>query len=177
MKNIKIKELPIISEKNFDDFINKHVVQKKYDEYHFKGIEKPRNSKDFREFTKRIYGVELDVECFAYPSGAFSRNDGYGEASYKVIYDDRQDEYSKNPIYKLWDKKYSQYDGLKVLLDWCFGDVFCGGVAGAHYGQTVVPTKTDYLRISRWGDNERNYKKSAIKQHNSLVDIFGFNPF
>jgi hypothetical protein len=46
-----------------------------------------------------------------------------------------QSSYSQFPVAKLWDKKYGQYDGLKIFLNTAFGLLSCGGVAGAHYGQ------------------------------------------
>jgi len=173
MSSIKIKDLPKVTKASFEKFVEEHTTQIQYDEYHFVGIEKPKNSQEFREFTKKVYGVSLDVDCFVYPDGSFS-NYTY-TANYKVR--GNQSEYDKKGLMPLWEEKFGQYDGLKVLLDWCFGDVFCGGVASSHYGQTKVPTKKDYERIKNWGDNDRNLTKARIDQHNSLVGIFGHNPF
>lgn len=171
---LKIKDVPFLTAETFEDFTKKYVDG--FGSYAvLKGIEKPRNSVEFQELTKRLYGVELDVECFAYPLGAFSNHEY--SANYKVIYEGGQDKYSREGIYPLWDKKYSQYDGLKVLLTYCFGRLSCGGVAHVHYGQTEVPTKTDWLRIQKWGNQGKNYLKHISDQHNSLVEIFGHNPF
>lgn len=168
----EIQSLPYLDESSFEAFINKHTKQIKYGEYHFVGIQKPRNSTEFREITKRLYGVELDVSCYVYPVYSFSTCEY--SANYKVL--GTVSVYAREGIMPLWEKRFGQYDGLKVLLDWCFGDVFCGGVAGAHYGQTKVPTKKDYVRVQNWGNQKANYTKAVVDQHNSLVEIFGHNP-
>lgn len=174
LSNKEIKELPVLDEGSFEAFTEKYTTGG----YRpvFRGIKKPKNSAEFREITKRLYGVELDVACYVYPPGAFGEKNELS-ANYKIVYEGGQNEYCKKGIYPLWDKKYSQYDGLKVLLDWCFGELSCGGVAHVHYGQTKVKTKSDYNRIKKWGNQESNYLKARIDQHNSLVEIFGHNPF
>lgn len=168
-----MKKLPILTKESFEDFVKDHVQLIKSDEYHFTGLQKPQCSEEFKDFTKNIYGVELDVDCFVYPLGAFS-NYKYA-ANYKIKQE--EGEYSKQGLMPLWNKKFGQYDGLKVLLDWCFGDLFCGGVAYSHYGQTEVPTLADYNRIKNWGNQQGNYLKAAIEQHQSVVEIFGHDPF
>lgn len=137
-------------------------------------IKPPKNDKEFREATKNLYGIELSVSCFAYPVCAFGENHKYA-CNYKI--NESQDDYSKGEIYQLWDKKFSQYNGLKVLLDATFGKLSCGGVAGSHYGQTRCDKKT-WDRVRKWdSNNDRKNFQNSVEQHNSLVEIFGFNPF
>ena len=150
------------------------VTAENFEEVSSKPIKPPKNNKEFREATKNLYGVELDVECLAYPIDSFGNGSGYA-CKYKILGD--QNEYSKGEIYKLWEKKFSQYDGLKKLLDVTFGRLSCGGVARSHYGQTRCDKKT-WDRVKKWDkNNESKFIKNSIEQHNSLVDIFGFNPF
>lgn len=174
----KIHDLPQLDESTFEAFVSKHV-DGSY-RARLKGIEKPRNSAQFRELTRKLYGVELDVECFAYRPHVFGEGKEYEfSASYRIVcsHEDGQRWYSQQSIFPLWDKKYGQYDGLKVVLDWCFGELTCGGVAGVHYGQTKGLTKTDHNRIKRWGSQENNHRKAALDQHKAIVEIFGYNPF
>jgi hypothetical protein len=168
-----IQELPTISKENFAKFIGKHVKHNSYNTFVLCGIEKPKNLAQFKEITKKLYGVSLSVECFAYPMGSFS-NDPY-VANYKIL--EKDCDYSKGSIYQLWSKQYGQYVGLNVLLDWCFGELFCGGVARSHYGQTRIKTKSDYIRIKKWNTDTSAYTKHVVEQDKYLKDIFGFNPF
>lgn len=164
-----------VTKENFEAFTDKYVSKEW--RKRFIGLDMPKNENEFKQFTEAIYGVELGVDCLAYPKGSFTNRDGF---EYKCKYEITgmtQDEYAKNPIMKLWDKKYGQYDGLKVLLDTCFGELICGGVATYHYGQTRCDKET-WDRVKAWDDNnDGKLLKSAIEQHNSLVEIFGHNPF
>jgi len=175
----KIAELPQLTAETFEQFVAQHTDGRNY-RPKLKGIEKPRNSAQFRELTRKLYGIELDVECFAYGTHAFGEGDHYKySANYRIVceHEDGQQWYAKQGIMPLWDKKYGQYDGLKVVLDWCFGELTCGGVAHVHYGQTKGLSKSDHQRIMKWGSQEANRRKHAIDQHRSLVEIFGHNPF
>ena len=161
-----------ITKENFDKFIKDHT--KGYGSNAFlKNIELPKNLKEFKEITKLLYGVELSVDCRAYPE------DSLGNYKYSCQYEikENQNDYSKGEIYQLWDEKFSQYDGLKVLLNSVFGKLSCGGVGGGHYGQTNCDKKT-WDRIKNWdSNNDLKNLVGQVKQHNSMVEIFGFNPF
>jgi len=165
MKNI----YPKITTKNFHSFIKDNVKKGRLE-----GIKIPSNLKEFKQATKNLYGVELSVSCMAYPLGSFHKYD------YSCRYEIEglsQEGYSKGDIYKLWEKEFSQYKGLKILLSSCFGELFCGGVGAYHYGQTKCDKDT-WERVSNW--DSKNDKKVLIankKQDDSLKDIFGFNPF
>jgi len=113
----------------------------------------------------------------AYLEGSFTNRDGFTHSCKYQIIGTTQNEYAKNPIMKLWDKKYGQYDGLNVLLNTCFGKLSCGGVATYHYGQTKCD-KATWERVKNWDENNdlKNFK-AMKEQHNSLVEIFGTNPF
>ena len=161
-----------ITKDNFEEFTEKYVSGG-WDKI-FTGLEMPKNISEFKQFTKAIYGVELNVECFAYPKNSFSRYEY--SCNYKII-GKSESEYSENPIMKLWNKKYGQYDGLKVFLNTCFGRLTCGGVANSHYGQTECNKET-WERIKNWdNENSNKYIKSSVDTHRSLVDIFGVNLF
>lgn len=158
-----------ITKSNFEAFTKKYVLSKGGDDF-FVGLDMPKNEGEFKEFTKNIYGVELGVDCLAYPKGSFSGNDY--SCKYKIT-GMEESKYSQNPIMQLWNKKYGQYDGLKVLLNTCFGVLSCGGVATYHYGQTICDKKT-WERIRDWdGDNNNKVIKSYIEQEQSLAEIFG----
>lgn len=141
---------PKITKKNFEDFTEKHVQRGR--EPRFIGIEIPKNLNQFKEFTKAIYGIELEVECSAYPEGTFGAFNNMYQfthfCKYKII-GKTHDVYSKKTIMKLWDKKYGQYQGLIVLLNTCFGELMCGGVAQYHYGQTRCD-KATWERVKNW---------------------------
>ena len=161
-----------ITKENFDEFIKNHT-ENSGSSVILKNIELPKNLKEFKDITKLLYGIELSVDCRAYPKDSFSQYKH--SCQYKIT--ENQNDYSKGEIYQLWEQKFSQYDGLKVLLDSVFGKLSCGGVAGSHYGQTDCDKKT-WDRIKNW-DSNNDLKNLAgqVEQHNSLVDIFGFNPF
>lgn len=156
-----------ITEKNFESFTKKYVQTKGCDDF-FIGLDMPKNLEEFREFTKNIYGIELSVDCLAYPKGSFSGNDYSCKYQITGMY---EHEYSQTPIMMLWDKKYGQYDGLKVLLNTCFGTLSCGGVASYHYGQTRCGKET-WKRIANWdGRNTEKCINSYIEQQKSLAGI------
>ena len=160
---------PKITKENFEKMFNKLMVNGKLN------VEPPSNDKEFGEATKNLYGVRLSVDCMAYGLGSFS-NYQYA-CKYEVK--EKESDYSKVAVYKLWEEKLSQYDGLKALLDLTFGELFCGGVASSHYGQTSCDKET-WERVKSWNGEKANQLKglkSAVEQHQSLVDIFGFNPF
>lgn len=152
-----------VTKKNFEAFTEKYV-SKGYRKL-FIGIGMPKNEKEFKLFTKNIYGVELGVNCIAYPKGSFTNSGGYEYNCKYEITGMTESEYSKNPIMKLWNDKYGQYDGLRVLLNSCFGELSCGGVATYHYGQTKCDKQT-WDRINGWdGNNYGKLLKHAEEQH------------
>jgi len=161
-----------VTKENFEEFVKKYVTGNY--KAKLKGVKLPKNLNEFKKITKDLYDVELSVDCLAYPVGSFGKNKDY---SCKYNIQESQDKYSKGEIYQLWEKKYSQYDGLKVLLDSVFGELSCGGVAGSHYGQTRCDKKT-WDRIKNWDkDNTTKLIKESREQDESLKEIFGFNPF
>ena len=131
--------MEIVSKENFKDFIKKHVKNGL-----FINIDLPKNNKEFFEFTKNIYGIGLYCDVNVYGD-----NKKY-YCSYQ-IFGTIEDVYCKNKVYKLWEKKFSQYDGLKVLLNSLFGELYCGGVATYHYGQTR-PSKKQFENIKNWNN-------------------------
>lgn len=135
---------PEVTKNNFDEFVKKHVSSDK-NSPRFINIDIPKNEAEFRAFTKSIYGVELGVECRAYSKVEFNRD---YSCQYRVT-GMSYEEYSQMPIMKLWENKFRQYNGLSILLDSCFGDVSCGGVAGTHYGQTKCDEET-WTRVNNW---------------------------
>ncbi len=68
-----------------------------------------------------------------------------GIYNYKI--DGEQSVYAKLKIPALWDKKYGQYNGLSVFLEFVFGALRCGGVAGTHYGQYKIRGYRHRLRL------------------------------
>lgn len=160
---------PKITKENFEEMINKIVVDGKLT------VEPPKNDREFGEATKNLYGVRLHVDCMAYGLGSFNNH----EFACKYEIKEYEDDYKKGEIYRLWEKKFSQYDGLKPLLKITFGETFCGGVSSHHYAQTYCDKET-WERVRNWNGESANKQKrlkAAVEQHKSLVDIFGFNPF
>lgn len=123
MKNYKY---PIITEDNFEAMIKKLVVKRKFrskkDKYIVKDfvlkVRSPKTRNEFYEMTKNMYGSGLTFSATTW--------------RYEII--ERQSDYDHTPLGKLWNKKYTSYDGLKVFLNTTFGDLQTGGVAGFHYG-------------------------------------------
>lgn len=152
---------PKITVENFEDMYPKLIDKKDWDCIKLK-IKPPKNLRDFREATRNIYGVELSVDCLAYPEGSFG--DSYGKYNCQFEVCEREEEYKGGEIYKLWEDKLSQYDGLRPLLNTTFGRTFCGGVARSHYGQTECDKKT-WERIRDW-DNSNDVKvmQKSIEQ-------------
>ena len=170
-----MKKYPIITKENFEEIIDKLFIRTKiwnkswsnWDHYDSLKLEPPKNLKEFKKATKNLYGIELSIDCIAYPLNSF------GEQEYSCQYQIRenQDEYSKGEIYQLWEKRFSQYDGLKLLLNLTFGELSCGGVADHHYGQTRCSEKT-WRRIKNWDkNNTKKVLKEAIRQRIELRNI------
>lgn len=153
----------VLTVENFDNNINKVV----------KYIQKypPKNNDEFKDYTKKFYGVELNCNVTVYPD-----NSSMG-VKYEVV--EQEDDYSEGELYKLWEKKFGQYDGLKVLLNATFGELCCGGVANHHYGQTehISNEKKEILRQWDCFDNNLKLLKDAINQRKEIEDIFGCYPF
>ncbi len=157
-----------INAENFDEFLNEIVevsgnlqFSKEAKDINWK-IPLPKTNEEFKEFTKKYYGVELNVDVVVWDDGI----------QYEIK--EEHSEYSKNGLYKLWDKKFGQYDGLKILLSSLFGDLTCGGVAGSHYGQTKL-SKSKANELVNW-DGINNSVKRQVKleeQRKDLQEIFG----
>lgn len=90
----------------------------------------PTCNDEFKLYTKIFYGVELGCSWESY----LGKQSCCG--NYKVL--GKEDDYSKVALYRCWERKFGQYDGLKVLLDSTFGKLCCGGVANQHYGQVEI---------------------------------------
>jgi len=98
-----------LTKETFNDFVEKHVEGGWNPT--FKNLEMPKNEVEFKEFTKNIYGVELSVDCLAYPKGALG--DGYS-CKYQ-IQGMEQSEYCKKGLMPLWDDKYGQSTKQRFL--------------------------------------------------------------
>lgn len=141
---------PKITEENFEEMVKKLVYRKRvkcytsgkdirYSQaYHLK-VPYPKTRRDFFEMTKNMYGVGLGV----------TTNSG---RSYEI--DGLERIYSKLPVARLWDKKYSQYDGLRVFLEYVFNSLVCGGVASRHYGQFEPKGHRHKLRLQKFWQSE-----------------------
>lgn len=131
---------PIVTKANFEDMTSQFAYKKGYDVRLLK-VRKPRTRQEFYELTKAMYGVGLGV------TGHTNGHSG----SYRI--EANQIVYAHLDIPSLWDKKYSQYVGLKFFLDTCFGPLTCGGVAGTHYGQFKCGHR-DGLRLKKFFESE-----------------------
>ena len=156
-----------INEKNFDEFVNKIVeVESTSSSLDAEGINwkipLPKTNEEFKKFTKKYFGVELNADVVVW-------NDGI---QYKIK--ESHNECCKNELYALWDKKFTQYDGLKVLLKALFGNLRCGGVAGSHYGQTKLD-KSKREELINWDEIENSVKiqLKLEEQKKDLQEIFG----
>ena len=96
----------------FEKFIEKIVEVKNVSWFGTKDINwripLPKTNEEFKKFTKKYYGVELNCSVVVWDDGI----------QYEIL--EEQNKYSKEELYTLWDKKFSQYDGLKVLLNALF---------------------------------------------------------
>lgn len=139
-EEIKSIHNTIVSKENFNQFSNKickkdtdwkYIIKKKY---------LPKNKEEFEKVTKNWFWVKLSFL-------KLSRNSYYSweGISIKIEIKEKEDDYSENEIYKLWEKKYSQYEWLRVLLDWIFWKLYCWWVAGSHYWQFIQ--KNNYSKI------------------------------
>ena len=158
-----------ITKENFDKVVSNIVIRdriynhswKSWDNFNSLNIKAPTNNKEFGIITKNLYGVKLSVDCLAYSLFPFGKNHKYG-CKYEIR--ELQNDYSKGEIYQLWEKKFSQYDGLKILLNLTFGVLTCGGVAEHHYGQTRCNKKT-WERIKNWDNTPNEIKIIKEQQH------------
>lgn len=127
----------------------------------------PSTREEFKQYTKSFYGVELDCDVLVYPKGMLS-------VKYEIV--QFEDDYSKCELYRMWDNKFGQYDGLQVLLDATFGELACGGVADSHYGQTKGLSEERRNKILENWDNTPNFDKvikDYIQTQHELNKIFG----
>lgn len=118
-----MEKYPVITKENFEEMTKKLVYHRKYKREKLWGVKHlrvpiPETRQEFFDMTKNMFGVGLGVTGNAW--------------NYEI--DGDQSIYARLPIPALWDVKYSQYDGLKVFLEFTFGPLSCGGVAGTHYG-------------------------------------------
>lgn len=103
----------------------------------------PTCNDEFRLYTKIFYGIELNCE---YKGNC---GDEQAHGSYRIKED--QSNYSKNLLYRCWSKKFGYYDELRVLLNETFGKLYCGGVAGSHYGQFEM-SREKYYSLMDWDE-------------------------
>jgi hypothetical protein len=141
LKQVEYKTNDKVTRYNFYDFIKNHVVETE-NGYRLTGIKLPSNSDEFRKFTKKYYGIELDIKVDIYDTDNYTLR-------YEVVYDNENYIYSQNKVYQLWETEFGEYDGLRVLLDSLFGEINCGGVGGTHYG-TSICTEEQYQHIKNW---------------------------
>ena len=127
----------------------------------------PKTNEEFKQYTKSFYGVELNCDVVVFPNSKSSN------VSYKILEQER--EYSKGALYQKWEEKYGKYQGLKVLLNLTFGELYCGGVANYHYGQTKLLNQAQLKALEDW-DNVPNDTKQRLymeNQRQQLREIFG----
>ena len=132
--------------KTFDQYIDKIVKYIKSNP--------PTCNDEFRLYTKIFYGVELNCNYKGY------MRDECGHGSYEVK--ENESDYSKGLLYRCWSKKFGDYDELRVLLDETFGKLYCGGVAGSHYGQFEM-SKEKYYSLMDW-DEPMEIVKKCIRE-------------
>lgn len=145
--------------KNFEEKINE-VVE-------FIRKNPPSTREEFKQYTKAFYGVEIDCEAFVYPVSTNL------SVSYLVVQRERDN--AKCELYRMWDKKFGKYDGLRVLLDATFGELACGGVAHSHYGQTKGLSEERRKILKNWDNTPNSDKviKDYIQTQHELNKIFG----
>lgn len=167
---------PIVTKGNFESFTNKYVFVSNMrwgDDAKFIYLEMPKNENEFKIFTKNIYGVELGVDCKAYPKGWFGTLHKCRHFCEYEITGMKRGEYNDMPIMKLWRKKY-EFPPLAILLNSCFGKLHCGGIG--YYGQTYC-NKATWNRVKNWDKfNDAKVIKGIIETHNNMVKDFGYNP-
>ena len=115
-------------------------------------MKKCRTRDEFFELTRDWYGVGL----------TFSGSIYYPR--YEI--DQKERWYSKLEGPRARDKEFSQYDGLKVILASTFGEIYCGGVAGSHYGQYKVVGYRNKKRL------EKLYQTVLSPQYQEVVSNY-----
>lgn len=126
----------MLSPKTFDQYIDKIVDYIKKNP--------PTCNDEFKLYTKYFYGIELKCNWKCYIN---FEGQNFANGNYEIEELERQ--YSKVPLYRCWEKKFGWYDGLKVLLNETFGKLYCGGVAGSHYGQVEI-SKEKAMSLLDW---------------------------
>jgi len=124
-----MSKYPKFTVENFDEMIGRYYRGGKL------RVPIPKTRQEFFDMTKSMYGVGLGVS-------------NYGIFSYKI--EARESVYAKLPLPRLWDRKFSQYDGLKKLLEIPFNRLSCGGVAYSHYGQFHSKGYRHKLRLRKF---------------------------
>ena len=144
---------PVVTKENFEEITKKHVRNAGvFRSAYLKGLPVPKTRQEFFEMTQNMYGVGLGVTGRVYGKGG----------SYKIEAD--QSKYAREEIAALWDKKYSQYDGLKAFLCFTFNSVTCGGVAGSHYGQFKTKGHRHKLRLQKFWESEFVPSESKVQK-------------
>lgn len=135
---MKATNYPIITAENFERMTDTLVAYRKGYRGRALKVRKPRTRQEFYDMTKAMYGVGLGVT---------------GRVGFYQI-EAAESIYARLPIGALWDKKYSQYDGLKVLLEVAFGKLSTGAVAHSHYGSHDIKGYRDKLRLQKFWQSE-----------------------
>lgn len=126
---------PVVTKENFEEICKKYVKRKSGTGFYLRQLPQPRTKQEFFEMTKNMFGVGLGV------SGRTYHNSG----TYEI--EAVESLYSKLEIPRMWNKKYGQYDGLKIFLEFTFSALTCGGVASRHYGQFNTKGHRHKLRL------------------------------
>lgn len=126
-----------------------------------RGKKKPSSRDEFFSLTKEWYGVGL----------TFIGHVGNRSGSYEI--DQLEDWYSELVIPKQREKELGQYEGLKPILLWTFGQLTCGGVAASHYGQYKFDGYRNQKRLKKlyqstlspyYQEIVHNYPNEAYRQ-------------
>lgn len=151
-----MKKYPKITPQNFKEITDK-LVSTRYmrpkwwtyhEECHFIKVPFPETRQDFFDMTKTMFWVWLWVTWSIH--------------NYEI--DGIEDVYSELPIPKLWDKKYSQYDGLKVFLEYVFWPLSCGGVARSHYWNYKIRWYRHKMRLLKFWQSQFVPSESFAKE-------------
>ena len=140
---------PIITEENFEEMTNRYIVKVGYDRFRMR-VKQPRTRDEFYEMTKSMFGTGLSFNGSAW------------SPSYEI--EQKEDVYSETPLGKLYDEKYSQYDGLRPFLQWTFAEIHYGGVAGSHYGQYRVKGYRHKKRLESLYSSTLSVDKTSSNQ-------------
>lgn len=112
-------------------------------------VPKPVNDAEFAVLSEWWLGVRVTVSIMGGSYSVLQKLETYQDRSFS------------SP--DLQHRGFGQYDIERPLFNHSFGNIYCGGVAGSHYGQFRCGWRSE-KRLLRWMNGRRNKQVSSLRK-------------